>query len=130
VLLVRQMRWATAGGINFSDLVRRLAIDRAQAPALRLITHDHKDPVLSVAARGSPDGSIENLCDQFAGNRVRLQPAQCASGVHGIEESDFRHVRDVLEAITLGSEHPQLCGICRKPKPKSRDGKPKTVKSG
>src|SRR5260221_614410 len=67
----------TAGGINFSDLIRCFAIDGAQAPALFLITHDDKDPVLSVAARGSPDGGVENLCDQFVGNRVTLQPAQC-----------------------------------------------------
>src|SRR5436190_11667385 len=111
VLLVRQMGWATAGGINFSDLVRSFAIDRAQAPALRLVTHDDKDPVLSVAARGSPDGGVENACDQFVRNWVRLQPAQCAGGVHGIEEADFRHVRDVLEATTWGSEPLSFAGF-------------------
>src|SRR3954451_437367 len=96
------MRRATAGGINFSDLVGRLAIHSAQAPALRLITHDDKDPILSVAARGSPDGGVENLSDQFLRNRVRLQPAQCAGGVHRIEESDLLHLRNVLAATTLG----------------------------
>src|SRR6185437_16056205 len=111
VLLVRQMRRATARGINFGDLVRRLAIDRAQAPALRLVTNDDKDPVLSVAARGSPDGGVENLCDQFDRNRVRLQPAQCAGSVHGVEETDVRHVSDVLEATTLGSNILSFAGF-------------------
>src|SRR5204862_2730612 len=130
VLLVRQMGWATAGGINFSDLVRSFAIDRAQAPALRLVTHDDKDPVLSVAARGSPDGGVENACHQFVRNWVRLQPAQCAGGVHGIEEADFRHVSMSLRRGQRGVRTFELCGICRKPKPKSHDGKPKTAKSG
>src|SRR5207248_4782032 len=125
VLLVQQMGWATAGGINFSDLVRSFAIDRAQAPALRFVTHDDKDPVLSVAARGSPDGGVENACDQFVRNWVRLQPAQCAGGVHGIE-------RPISVMLVMSSRQPRwspnilsFARFCRKPKPKSRGGKPK-----
>jgi hypothetical protein len=63
------------GCIDFSHLVRCFAIHRAQATALILVTNDEKDPVLSVAARGSPDRGIENFGEQFLRYRIRLQPA-------------------------------------------------------
>src|ERR1043166_1354550 len=110
---------------SVAHLVRRLARDRAQAPTLRLITNHDKDPALSVAARGSPDGGVKNLCDQFAGNRIRLQPAQCAGSVHGVEKTDVRHVSDVLEATTLGSNILSFAGFVGDRNRNPRGGSPR-----
>ena len=49
------------------------------------VTNDEKDPVLSVAAGGSPDRGIKNLGDQLFRYRIGLQPAQRAGGVDRIE---------------------------------------------
>src|SRR5690242_16769849 len=85
------MGWPATGGIEFRHLVRCLAIHGAQSKTLLRVTNDEKDPVLSVAAGGSPDRGIKNLGEQFFWYRIGFQPAQCASAVDRIEYSKFAH---------------------------------------
>src|SRR5947207_1702217 len=85
------MGWPATGGVDLGHLVGCLAIHSTQATALFRFTNNEKDPVLSVAARGSPDRCVENLGDQFFRYRIGFQPAQCASAVDRIEYSKFAH---------------------------------------
>src|SRR5450631_3735533 len=82
ILRVSQMGWPSSRSVYLSNLIRRLPIDSSQSTALRLLANDNENPVLSIAARWSPDSRIQHLGDQFLGNRVRLQPPQCTSRVH------------------------------------------------
>jgi hypothetical protein len=77
--------------IYLPDPRTRPTVDVGDLAPLRVVSHDHKQPVLAVSRGWRLDRSLQNLGEDFVGDWVRPKVSDRARRMDRLEQSDFAH---------------------------------------